>query len=73
MVIYVTTKWSFRGQLERGFSSSYPKEDRIREQSLLMLGGGRYLWGGDQKFINHLGGLPKISKKGRGGTKNNVQ
>jgi hypothetical protein len=35
-----------------------------------MLGGGRYL-GGHQKIINNLrgGGLPKISKKGRGASK----
>ena len=30
-------------------------------------GGAKDIWGGHQKFINHLGGLPKISRKGRGG------
>jgi hypothetical protein len=42
-----------------------------------MPGGGlEDIWGGGrhQKCINHLGGgLPKISEKGRGGTRNNVQ
>ena len=32
----------------------------VREQSLLMLGGGpEDIWGGHQKFINHLGGATK--------------